>query len=241
MHQRRRPPAVPALPQRHSRQGARQSGAGRASAPVLAAPSTSRPASRCGIVRAWTSVISLKPCASTAACVGALSSRPANSAALMMPLTRASTRSGTTTSAPFFFCSAMTSWVSRLAGIQKAGRSHGLQVQDWGAPSSAEALCCRLWPHPALHRLAPEPRQPRPAQQRWALRPLAPPAWPWRHPPPAGFTECVNPLRPQHAGAQLGRQQRPPPAQVPCPRSASSCTSALAAALPTPELPALQH
>ncbi len=262
VHRRCRPPAVPALLQWHSRQGARQGGAGCVGAPVLAAPSTSRPASRCGIVRAWTSVISLKPCASTAACVGALSSRPANSDALMMPLTRASTRSGTTTSAPFFFCGAMAFWSARSAAWQ-VYRSHSVthrqsswliqgcisfmtvhvqvQVQGWGAPSSAGAPSCRLRPRPALRHRAPAPRRPRPARLRRALHPLAPPAWPRCRPPPAGTTTLREPLAPSECRSTAEPATQAPPALVPRPRSAFSCASALAAALPAPELPALQH
>ena len=80
--------------------------------PVLAAPSTSRPVSRCGMVRACTSVMCAKPMSAMAACVCGVSSRESKRAALMMPLTRAATRSTVLPSAaaaaagePAFACS----------------------------------------------------------------------------------------------------------------------------------------
>ena len=68
--------------------------------PVLAAPSTSRPVSRCGIVRACTSVMCAKPISWMAARVCAVSSSESKRDALMMPLTRAATRSTVLSPAP---------------------------------------------------------------------------------------------------------------------------------------------
>ena len=72
-----------------------------ASTPVFAAPRTSRPVSRWGMVRACTSVMCWKPISAIALCVCSVRSSEENSAALIIPLTRAVTRS---TSTPFFAC-----------------------------------------------------------------------------------------------------------------------------------------
>lgn len=76
-----------------------------ARAPVFAAPRTSRPVSRWGIVLACTSVMCLKPISAIALCVCSVRSSVENSAALMIPLTLAVTRS---TSTPFFACKKST-------------------------------------------------------------------------------------------------------------------------------------
>jgi len=78
--------------------------------PVRAAPSTSRPDSRCGTVRACTSVMYVKPMSAMPFAVSSDTSSVLNSMALMMPSTLCSCFSTTSTSRsicipfPFLLC-----------------------------------------------------------------------------------------------------------------------------------------
>ena len=79
--------------------------AGRRASPVLAAPSTSRPVRRWGMVLACTSVMCTKPISWMASCVWGVSSREANSVLLMIPLTVAACLSTPSSEAPALACS----------------------------------------------------------------------------------------------------------------------------------------